>query len=117
MRFMVSLAYDEPRPNSSLFPQLLSGPLSDKLSDMKTFTVRDLDRQPGVVLDACDQEGAVHIRRRDGRTYTMRRDDVPEQSVPWRKLMAAHRARIAEIFPEPISAEQGRSVDRLIAGE
>jgi hypothetical protein len=44
-------------------------PTSDILSDMKTFTVRELDRQPAVVLDACDKEGVVRIRRRNGRSW------------------------------------------------
>jgi len=87
------------------------------LSDMKTFTVRDLDRKPGTVLDACDREGAVRIQRRDGRRYTVRPDAGAAQKVPWRRLMAEHRARIARIFPEPIPEEQVRRVDQLIAGE
>ena len=39
------------------------------MSDMTTFTVRDLDRTPSRVLDACDREGEVQVRRRDGTTY------------------------------------------------
>ena len=91
--------------------------MSDILSDMKTFTVRDLDRKPATVLDACDCEGAVLIQRRDGRRYTVRPDGGAAQKVPWRKAFAEHRARIARIFPEPIPEEQVRIVDRLIAGE
>ncbi len=84
---------------------------------MKTFTVRDLDRKPAVVLDASDREGAVRIRRRDGRSYTVRPDRAPAGKVPWRRLVAEHRARIGRIFPEPLSQEQVRLVDQLIAGE
>jgi hypothetical protein len=84
---------------------------------MKTFTVRDLDRKPATVLDACDREGAVLIQRRDGRRYTVRPDQALTQKIPWRKLVADHRARIARIFPEPISKEQAWVVDQLIAGE
>jgi hypothetical protein len=87
------------------------------LSDMKTFTVRDLDRKPATVLDACDREGAVLIQRRDGRRYTVRPDAGSAQKVPWRKLFAEHRARIARIFPEPIPKEQVLILDQLIAGE
>ena len=87
------------------------------LSDMTTFTVRDLDRKPATVLDACDREGAVRIQRRDGRRYTVRADGGAAQKVPWRKAFAEHRARIARIFPEPIPEEQVRIVDQLIAGE
>jgi hypothetical protein len=87
--------------------------LSDILSDMKSFTVRDLDREPGVVLDECDREGAVQIRRRNGRTYTIRADAGPERmtNVP------DFRARLEKIFPQVIPASQSRLVDKLIAGE
>jgi hypothetical protein len=85
---------------------------------MKTFTVRELDRTPAVVLDACDREGAVRIRRRDGRSYTVRPDEPREAGkVPWRRLVAEHRARIARIFPQPLSKAQVQLVDKLIAGE
>lgn len=46
--------------------------MSDILSDMKTFTVRDFDRKPATVLDACDRDGAVRIQRRGDRRYTVR---------------------------------------------
>ena len=49
--------------------------MHDIMSDMKTFTVRDLDRQPTKVLKACDVEGAVRIKSRNGRTYTIRADN------------------------------------------
>jgi hypothetical protein len=85
----------------------------EKLSVVKTFTIRDLDREPGAVLDNCDREGAVKIRRRNGRTYTLRADAGPERmtSVP------DIRARLAKLFPKPIPAAQSRLVDKLIAGE
>ena len=91
--------------------------MSDILSDMKTFTVRDLDRKPGEVLDACDKEGVVRVRRRDGRRYTLRPEEEPPRKVEWVKLWKEHRARIKKIFPKPIPQEQVDAVDRLIAGE
>lgn len=84
---------------------------------MKIFTVRDLDRKPASVLDACDREGAVRIQRRDGRRYTVRPEAGAAQKVPWRKAYAEHRARIKRIFPEPMPEEQVRMLDQLIAGE
>lgn len=39
------------------------------MSAMKTFTVRELDRAPSRVLEACDRDGEARIRRRDGKTY------------------------------------------------
>src|SRR5713101_8017960 len=38
----------------------------------------ELDRQPAMVLDTCDREGAVRIRRRSGRTYTLHPDRGPD---------------------------------------
>jgi hypothetical protein len=79
---------------------------------MKTFTVRELDRQPGVVLNACDREGAVQIRRRNGRTYTLSSDTTDH--ITW---LPDFRARLAALFPKPIPASVSRAVDKLIAGE
>ena len=84
---------------------------------MKTFNVRDLDRQPAEVLDTCDREGAVRIRRRDGRSYTVQPESADVGKVAWRGLIAEHRARIAKIFPAPLTKKQTREADRMIAGE
>ena len=80
---------------------------------MKIFTVRQLDREPATVLDACDREGMVQIRRRDGRVYsiqsaahTARVTELPD-----------FRARIKKIFPRQIPARQVAMVDKLIRGE
>ena len=80
---------------------------------MKIFTVRQLDREPATVLDACDREGMVQIRRRDGRVYsiqsaahTTRVTELPD-----------FRARIKKIFPRQIPARQVAMVDKLIRGE
>ncbi len=83
------------------------------MSDMKTFTVRELDRQPGVVLDACDRDGLVRIRRRDGRTYRLE----PEQRP---KLLASFpdfATRRRRIFPKPLTRPQAALLDKLMAGE
>ena len=82
------------------------------MSDVKTFTVRELDRAPSRVLDACDHEGAVRIQRRDGRAYTMRADRPSRMTeVP------DFAARLAKIFPKPLNAAQTRVFDKLLAGE
>lgn len=83
------------------------------MSDMKTFTVRELDRQPARVLDTADRDGVVEIRRRDGRLYEL-------QPKPTGKRITAlpdFRARLKKIFPRAIPAKQVAIVDRLIAGE
>ena len=93
---------------------------SDILSDMKTFTVRELDRTPGLVLDTCDREGGARIRRRDGRSYTIRpenglsREVSPADRQHW---LEEHLAWLERSFPTPISSQQSDLVDRLIAGE
>ena len=51
---------------------------------MKTFTMRDLNRKPSVVLDVCDSEGAVRIRRRDGRQYIISPEARREQKPHYR---------------------------------
>jgi hypothetical protein len=86
---------------------------ADKLSDMKTFTVREMDRVPNAVLDASERDGAAKIRRRDGRTYTIRPDAGPGRITAVPDI----RARLKKLFPKPIPAAQIRLVDKLIAGE
>ena len=86
---------------------------ADKMSAMKTFTVRELDREPTAVLNACDREGAVRIRRRNGRTYTMRPDARPDKITALPDI----RARLTKTFPKSLTPEQTRRVDRLLAGE
>jgi hypothetical protein len=92
---------------------LTGGPNADKLSAMKTFTVRELDRVPNAVLDASDHDGAVKVRRRDGRTYTIR----PDAGLDRITALPDFRARLAKLFPKPLSRAQTRMADRLIAGE
>jgi hypothetical protein len=87
------------------------------MSDMTTFTVRELDREPARILDLCDAEGAVRVRRRDGRLYTIRRDPSSPAPGSWSKSIAHRRKRLKEIFPKPIPIKQVREVDRMIAGE
>ena len=80
---------------------------------MKTFTVRELDREPSSVLDAADQEGIVRVKRRDGREYSIRRESAPRKMGPLPDFAARRRT----IFPKAIPAAQARLVDKLIAGE
>jgi len=86
---------------------------ADIMSAMKTFTVRALDREPGAVLDTCDREGAVRIRRRNGQTYTIRPDTGPDRIT----ALPDFRARTAKIFPKTLTPEQTRQADKLLAGE
>jgi len=92
------------------------------MSDMKTFTVRELDRQPAVVLDACDKEGAVRIRRRSGQSYTIRPDEPkPSKALAEarRRWLDEHFAWLERTFPKPLkpTREQLDEVNRLIASD
>lgn len=96
------------------------GPETDILSEVKTFTVRDLDRQPAKVLAACEKDGVVRIRGRNGHSYTLRRDEPKRPKAPAearRQWLEKHFAWLERTFPKPISREQTALVDRLIAGE
>jgi hypothetical protein len=86
---------------------------------MKTFTARELDRRPVMVLDMCDREGAVRVRRRDGRNYTLRPDnDLARKGsrADRRKWLADHFRWLASTFPKPVSKEQNALVERIIGG-
>jgi hypothetical protein len=39
------------------------------MSDMKTFTIRDISRKTADVFHAVDAEGGAHVVARDGRSY------------------------------------------------
>ena len=84
---------------------------------METFTVRELDRQPARIRDACDSEGAVRIRRRNGCTYTMRPETQRRNDISWKEWLAYRRKRLEDIFPAPVSRAQADELDRMIAGE
>lgn len=84
------------------------------MSDMRTFTVRDLDREPSAVLDRVDRDGAVLIKRRNGRTYSIRPEGELSAKITSLPDFAGRRKAI---FNKPIPAAQTRRVDKLIAGE
>lgn len=83
------------------------------MSDMKIFTVRQLDRSPAVVLDAAEVDGAVLVRRRDGRSYRISAERAAARTTrapdfaSWRKSIGMPRLPRAQV----------QAVDRLIAGE
>jgi hypothetical protein len=83
------------------------------MSDMKTFTVRELDRSPATVLDAAEADGAVLVKRRDGRTYRVA--PVSESGKPSKSPDFAAWRR--EVGMPRIPLKQAKAVDRLIAGE
>lgn len=90
-------------------------PNADMMSDMKlkTFTVRELDRAPASVLDAAESDGAVLVRRRDGRVYRIQ----PETPVRPRGAIPDFDARRRELGIPQVRTEITRKVDRWMAGE
>jgi hypothetical protein len=84
------------------------------MSDMKTFTVRDLDRHPSAVLEACDAHGEARIRRRDGRTYLIKPDAPARASIVSLPDFAARRKRL---FGHPLPKAFVRKFDQALAGE
>jgi hypothetical protein len=81
---------------------------------MKTFTARQVTREPSEVFRACDREGKVRIRHRDGRVYTLKSE---LSKVEYVKSVPDFAARIAKTFPRKLSPRQAKLFDRLLAGE
>ncbi len=84
------------------------------MSDVKTFTVRQLDRETAKVMEACDTYGSVRIKRRDGRTYTLE----AEKKKTLMGSLPDFAARRRKIFGRKvISEKQAALADKLLAGE
>ena len=84
------------------------------MSDMKTFTVRDLDRNPGEVLKACDAEGEARIRHRNGRTYLVRPEGHGRAMIGELPDFAGRRNGL---FSRPLPKTFSRKLDGALAGE
>jgi hypothetical protein len=84
------------------------------MSDMKTFTVRELDRAPATVLAACDRDGEARIRHRNGRTYRIKPEAAPARFITAVPDFAARRRKL---FPKPLTAAFARELDQGIRGE
>ncbi len=87
------------------------------MSDMKTFTARDLNRSPAKVLAAADRDGVARVRSRSGRTYSLKPDIVPAGMVDWEDFAQRRRAAIKRLNMPRISCTDAVVLDRLIAGE
>ncbi len=84
------------------------------MSDMKTFTVRELDRSPATVLAACDRDGEARIRHRDGRAYRIQPEAAPARFITSIPDFAARRRKL---FPKALSKSQTARVDQMLRGE
>lgn len=87
---------------------------ADIVSDMKTFTVRELDRSPGEVLEASRLDGKARIRARGGQTYIIMPEPAPPRHITSLPNFAARRAAL---LAKPLSPEFARKFDRALAGE
>ncbi len=87
---------------------------ADMMSDMRTFTVRDLDRQPAKVLAACDSFGEARIRCRDGRVYVLKAEAAKSTSII---SLPDFSARRRSLFGKALPKAFVRSLDQALAGE
>ena len=94
--------------------ELATATNADIMSDMKIFTVRELDRSPSSVLDACDREGEARIRRRDGRSYRLTPEAAPMRFIQSLPDFAARRRRL---FPKTLPLSFARALDKAVRGE
>jgi hypothetical protein len=94
--------------------QLDTPSYADIMSDMKTFTVRELDRSPGVVLEASRIDGKARIRARGGQAYIIMPESAPPRRITSLPNFAARRAAL---LAKPLSPEFTRKFDRALAGE
>ena len=84
------------------------------MSGTKTFTVRQLDRETARVIEACDTYGAVRIRRRDGRTYTLEAEHKRRFLFEAPDTLARLKKEFLHIR---LNKKQLELADRLLAGE
>jgi hypothetical protein len=87
---------------------------ADMMSDMKTFTVRDLDRRPNQVLEACDSYGEARIRCRDGRTYVIKTEETAASPM---LALPDFAARRRELFGKSASRSFVKKLDQALASE
>ncbi len=79
--------------------------LSDTLSDMKTFNVRELSRSTAKVLDACEHDGGAIIQYQDGRQFELvprgsrdsLRSELPDFAARQRAVFGARKYSSAQI--------------------
>lgn len=84
------------------------------MSDMKTFTVRDLDRFPRTLLQACRADGKARIRERNGKCYLITPEAPAKFSISKLPNFAERRAKL---FRKTLSKNFAREFDRTLVGE
>ena len=83
------------------------------MSDMKTFTVRDLDRSPGTVLEACRTDGRARVRERGGRAYIITPEALGDKPIARLPDFQKRRRSLGGVLP----VSTVRQLDKAIAGE
>jgi len=90
------------------------------MSDMKFFTIRDLDRTPRKVLDFSLREGRAVVKARSGEAFLITplkgQNFVPDESAG-RRWIEAHREWRTTHQRKKVPAAMMAEVDRLLAGE
>lgn len=89
--------------------------VSDTVSDMKTFNVRELSRSTAEVLEACEHDGGAIIQYQDGRQFELvprgRRDAkrraLPDFAARQRATFGARKFSSAQINAS-LDAAKGR---------
>ena len=84
---------------------------------MKTFTVRDLDRTPALVLRASEADGVAAIQSRDGRRFEIRPVAPIEGKSTVKDAVARHLIWMKSTYTRPISAEHLQVVDAMVSEE
>ena len=84
------------------------------MSDMKTFTVRDLDRSPSLVLEASKADGRARIRERGGQTYIITPEATPEKRMT---ALPSFSARRRKLVKSTLPASMAQQLDKALAGE
>lgn len=87
---------------------------ADMMSDMKTFTVRELDRSPSTVLEASKVDGRARIRERSGQTYLVIPEAPPEKPITGLPDFKKRRQRL---FRGVLPASTAQQLDKAIAGQ
>lgn len=84
-----------------------------------TFTLRDLNRRPGKVLDAVRKFGSAEILTRGGEVFTVavkideakaqRSKTLPDFKARWKKLRESGNI--------PPSLDENERIDRIVASD
>ena len=90
------------------------------MTDMKVFTIRDLDRTPRKVLDSSIREGRALVQGRSGEKFLITpvidgEASASDEEVGCRWL-EKHRSWLASHSRKPVPKSQVAEVDRLLGG-